>query len=215
MFSTDLKGKYFDSLADNKNLEETIKKSENLNFGLNLCLSFKLKASDDNMTFLASLAAIIIIFFATIFITILPYFIQVLPLTIAIYSFETKNILVISICFVILIFGIMSFLGARGFYVKWGCLYHPSNWALFVVLIDLVNIILDIYCPKIVIEILKSENFESIYCLYFHILAIFYNLYRQMMLYGVFKQAYKEIREKETDIIKRCIKKWAIDEKYL
>jgi hypothetical protein len=36
-----------------------------------------------------------------------------------------------------------------------------------------------------------------------------------MMLYGVFKQAYKEIREKETDIIKRCIKKWAIDEKYL
>ena len=215
MFSTDLKGKYLDSLAHNKNLEEAIKKSENINFGINLCLSFELRASDDNMTFMASLAAIIIIFFVTIFITIAPYFIQVLPLIFAIYAIETESILVISICFLILIFGIMSFLGARGFYVKCGCLYHPSNWALFVVLIDLVNIILDIICPKIVIEILKSENFESIYCLYFHILAIFYNLYRQMMLYGVFKQAYKEIREKETDIIKRCIKKWAIDENYL
>ena len=215
MFSTDLKGKYLDSLAHNKNLEEAIKKSENINFGINLCLSFELRASDDNMTFIASLAAIIIIFFVTIFITIGPYFIQVLPLIFAIYAIETENILVISICFLISIFGIMSFLGARGFYVKCGCLYHPSNWALFVVLIDLVNIILDIICPMIVNKILKSENFNFIYGLYFHILAIFYNLFRQIMLYGIFKQAYKEIREKETDIIKRCIKKWAIDEKYL
>ena len=30
MFSTDLKGKYLDSLAHNKNLEEAIKKSENI-----------------------------------------------------------------------------------------------------------------------------------------------------------------------------------------
>ena len=109
----------------------------------------------------------------------------------------------------------MSFLGARGFFVKCGCLYHPSNWALFVVLIDLVNIILDIICPMIVNKFLKSENFNFIYGLYFHILAILFNLCRQIMLYGVFKQAYKEIREKETDIIKRCIKKWAIDKKYL
>ena len=104
MFSTDLKGKYLDSLARDKNLEEAIKKSENINFGKNLCLSFKLKSSDDNMTFMASLAAIIIIFFVTIFIAIFPYFIQVLPLIFAIYAIETENILVISICFLISIF---------------------------------------------------------------------------------------------------------------
>ncbi len=215
MFSTDLKAEYIDSLAKNENLKDTIKRTENFNFGMNLCLSINCDSSDDNNMFFAKLFSMIIILFVTLFITFFPYFIQLIPIIIAISSFETKNILVISISFCISFFGIMSFLGARGFYVKWGCLYHPSNWALFVVCIDLVNFILDIICPTLIMNNLNSEKFNFLYLLYLHILAIFYNLFRQINLYAVFKQAYKEIREAETDIIKRCIKKWAKDERYL
>lgn len=219
MFSNDLKAKYVDSLANYENLQDTIKRTENFYYGMNLCMnlctSMKPDSSTDNTAFFAYLFILIFIFFITIFILIFPYFIQLIPIIVAASSFKTENILVISICLFISILGIMTFLGARGCYVKWGCLYHPSNWALFVVLIDLVNLILDIICPVIIKSHFNSEQFDFIYTLYLHILAIFYNLYRQIMLYGVFKQAYKEIREVETDIIKRCIIKWAKDEKYL
>jgi len=215
MFSNDLKGKYLDSLADNENLEDTIKRTENFYIGMSLCRSIIPDSSDDNNAFFAKLFVMIIIFFVSIFILIFPYFIQLLPIITALSSFKTENILVISICLFISIIGIMSFLGARGFYVNWGCLYHPGNWALFVVLIDLVNLILDIICPMMIMSHFNSEKYNFLYYLYLHILVIFYNLYRQITLYGVFKQAYKEIREVETDIIKRCIIKWAKDEKYL
>ena len=161
------------------------------------------------------LVVMIFIFLFTIIIVIFPYAIQLIPLFILSYCFRTKDIFAIIIILLIQTLGIMSFLGARGFYVNWGCLYHPSNWALFVVLIDLINHVLDIICPMIAYKICDSENLEIVKGLYAHILAIFYNLYRQISLYILFKKAYKEIREAETEIIKRCIKEWAKEKRYL
>lgn len=211
MFS---KEDYLVSIANDENLKETIKRTENLNCALRLWATNDLP-SDDNTAFIVYLAVKTFILFIQVFVIVFPYLIQTIPFFIIYASIQTKNVLIIFICLLITILGVMSFLGARGFYVRWCCLYHPGNWALFVVLIDFINIILDIICPTIANNISNSKDSEFLYGLYLHILAIIYNLYRQILLYVLFKRAYKMIREKETAIIKGCIMKWAKDEKYL
>lgn len=215
MLSEKLKGKYLDSIADDENLKKFIKRQEIFYYGIELCRAGNCDSNDDIYTFFVKIAWMIFILLLTVIITFFPYVTQIIPLIISFYCFRTKDIFAIIIILLIQSLGIMSFLGARGFYVNWGCLYHPSNWALFVVLIDLINLVLDIICPMIAYKICDSENLEIVKGLYAHILAIFYNLYRQISLYILFKKAYKEIREAETEIIKRCIQEWAKEKRYL
>ena len=208
MFSKEIKSEYLKEIADSENIKLQIRHTECVYIARDLitidCVPSD--ASDGNYLFLRILQAFIKL--SIYFILFLPYFIQLIPFILFIYSFNTGNYLLILITFINTIFSLFSILGALGKFVGGcccgcfcKCLYHPSNWVLLVVLIDLVCLILDI-----IITILGTNGLEENFVLdILHIPAILYYLFRQIKLYIEFKKAYKKIRKVETDIIKECI----------
>lgn len=219
MFSKEIKCAYINEIASKEIKKKLIRKRECLYLGIDLFMNTNPPQDASNEVFLYFCFLKIFVFFVVIIIIVLPYYIQIIPIIIFGYSFETGNVLFILTSFFNMFFSLFSFLGSLGYFVECCCgqhccicLYHPSNWVLFVVLIDLVNLILDniigIFGEK------ESIEFSYSYLAFLHIPIIFYNLFRQISLYVEFKKAYKSIRKAETDVIKECIKELLKERNY-
>lgn len=209
MFSKEIKSDYLKEIADREIIKKQIKNTECFYLGCNILTKNTESSNESAEAYLFVCFVKAFVAISIWFIIMLPYLLQLIPLFLFMYSFETENYLLILITLLNTIFSLFSLLGALGQFVKgccWGhcfkCLYHPSNWVLLVVLIDLVSLILDIIISILGENELKKDTFM---CALLHIPAILYNLFRQIKLYIEFKKAYKEIRKAETDIIKECI----------
>lgn len=219
MFSKSLKSEFLDKIAKEKTIETVNKSKECYYQGIDLVCS--LKPSENEVPYIALFIYIIQLFlFALVFIiSFCPYLLNLIPVFIFYFSLETKNILIFLISFINIIFSLLSFSGIRGGFVKGcccgiccTCLYHPSNWALFIVLIDLFTLILDIIIGTF--GIYGPEEYKYLIFSFIHIAGVLYNLYRQICLYILFKKIYKTIREEETIIIKKCIEELLKEKDY-
>ena len=213
---SNIQSEFLKEIKTNKIIEEQNQKKECLSLGLNIFTSLNPPEEDGN-AFIAYIFIKIFVLFITFFVILIPYFLQFLPVIIFCNSLETGNIPIIFLTFINIFFAIGSYLGSRGTFVQGccycccRCLYHPSNWVLFVVLIDLLALILDIILTIIGS---KKEEFHFLIGESFHIISVFHNLYRQINLYAEFKIVYKKIRKLETGIIKECVNNLLEEKKY-
>ena len=136
------------------------------------------------------------------------YLFHLIPLFVAIYCIlKIKKALIFVLSVVDQILSFLTYLGARGHFVSCCCLYHPSNWILFLVITDVANSFLDL--GLIVIAAKKAEaeghEYDGLSFLVFHPIIVIHNLVLQIIFYCKFKAIYKQLREETAEIFKQCV----------
>ena len=209
MFSRDIQSEFLKKIGKDNLIKDQIRNRECIKLGYDYFLSIDTNSNDEAHYWLFIFIIKIIAFLFLIFLPFLPYLIQLFPLYVLLctLSFKEKDYIIISISLVNAIFSLVSFISIYGCFVSCCCLYHPSNWILFMALIDLISLISDLYLGYCGFK--GPEEYQNLWISYFHALILFYNLIRQIGLYIAFKKVYKIIREQETLIIKKCIEEFA------
>ena len=134
------------------------------------------------------------------------YLFHLIPLFVAIYCIlKIKNALIFVLSVVDQILSFLTYLGARGHFVSCCCLYHPSNWILFLVIIDVASIFLDLELVVISVEKVKGHEYDGLIFLAIHAIIVIYNLVLQMNFYCALKAIYKQLREETAEIFKQCV----------
>ena len=143
------------------------------------------------------------------------YLFQLIPLMVAIYCIlKIKNVLIVVLSVVDLILSFLTYLGARGYFISCCCLYHPSNWILFLVITDVANSFLDLGLIVIAAKKAEGHEYDGLSFLVFHPIIVIHNLVLQIIFYCKFKAIYKKLREETAEIFKQCVEELIKQEGY-